>query len=279
MEVVGAALGGELDVRAAVRALGGVVHGGVDAKLFDGLGRRSGQALADGVVNGGAGGNRSVGEEVFVGVEDVAVGGDLAGRIAVEEIVGVDAVHRKAVAGAALAVGEDVLIPEAGVGAGAVEEVGVDAGAQDGELGETAGAERRVVDGQLIENVAVGGVHLIEERSAGDLDSRGHCAGLEVAVDGGGAVALDEDLGVRLRLETFLGNVQGVGAGRQAGDLVGAVSGGGGGLLQVGPEVVSDDFGAWNGRAGGIGYGADDVAEQGLLGQQRSRAGKGQESG
>ena len=139
---------------------------------------------------------------VLAGVENGAVVGDTARRFAVEEIVGLDAVDDEAVAGVALTIGEDVLIAEAGVGARAGEEVGVDAGAQKRELREAAGAERSAFDEFGAERVAVGGVGLVQERRAGNGDAGADFAGLERAVDRCGDAADDGDLIVHFGLES-----------------------------------------------------------------------------
>jgi len=113
VKCVGAGGGVHVDVSAAGRALLGVVHRGVDAKLLNGFRSGRWQSLADGEIRrsgalndfgGGAGGAGNA------GVVDHARGSHLAGAFAVEEIAGIDSVKKERVAGIALAVGPDGLI-------------------------------------------------------------------------------------------------------------------------------------------------------------------------
>ena len=71
----------------------------------------------------------------------------MTGGISIKEIVGADAVEGKTVACIALAVGENCLIAKSGVAARAAQEIGVNAGAENGELCETARAQRRLLNG------------------------------------------------------------------------------------------------------------------------------------
>jgi hypothetical protein len=77
---------------------------------------------------------------------------------------------REAVARIALAVGENGLIAESGIAARAAEEIRMDARTHDGELGETSGPQGRLLNGQLVDNVAIGCVHLIHQRCGGYLN-------------------------------------------------------------------------------------------------------------
>ena len=119
-----------------------------------------------------------------------------------------DAVQRKAVAGVALAVGENRLVAEARVAAGAAQQIRVHAGAQNRQLRKAAGAQRRVLNGQLIDHVAVGGVHLVHQRRGGDFHRGRHRAHCRSAIDGRGAVGVHQHLGVRFGFESFLGKRQ-----------------------------------------------------------------------
>ena len=130
------------DVRAAVVALRCVVLRGVDGDFLNGIRRRSGKSLANRAVHRCAGLDGTARAEVLAGVQHEAVLTHLAGGIAVKQVVGADAVQGKAVAGVAVSVGEDGLIAEAGVGAAAAEEVRMNAGAENRQLREAAGAQR-----------------------------------------------------------------------------------------------------------------------------------------
>ncbi len=112
----------------------------------------------------------------MAGVQREAALGYLARRFSVEQVGGADGVDRERIAGVALAVRPDVLIAEACVGAGAGQQVGIDAGAQDRKLRETAGAERRVLNRGGVEHVANAHVGLVSQGRARDFNGRGHGA-------------------------------------------------------------------------------------------------------
>ena len=187
VDLIGSGLGDHADVGAAVGSLGGVVHGRVDGDFLDGLDRRSGQRLADGVVDGDAldGAARA---ETLAGVEHEAILAHLAGRVSVEQVVGADAIERKTVAGIALPVGENSLVAEAGIGSAAADEIGMHAGTQNGQLRETAGGQRSLLNSGLLDHVAVGRIDLVHQGDRRHFHRGGHRAHLQVAVDGGGAV-------------------------------------------------------------------------------------------
>ena len=128
MKRVRADLGQHANVRAAVVALGSVVLRGVDRDFLNGIGGRSGKSLANRPVHRCAGLDRAARAEVLAGVQHEAVLTDLAGGIAIKQVIGADAVQRKAVAGVAVSVGKDGLIAKARVGAASAEEVRMNAG-------------------------------------------------------------------------------------------------------------------------------------------------------
>ena len=72
----------------------------------------------------------------------------------------------------------------------------MNAGAHDGQLSEAAGAERRSLDGGRIHHVPCGCIHLVHQRRPNDVYLGRHLSDLQAAVDGGGAVAVDQDFGV-----------------------------------------------------------------------------------
>ena len=261
VEDVGAGGGGEIDVGAGGRALFGVVHGGVDADLFDGFGGRCGEGVADGEIDGGGGLDDAAGAGVAdAGVVDDAGGGDLGGGFAVEEVGGVDAVQEKGVGGVALAVGPDGLVAEAGVGAGAAGEFGVDAGGEDGEAGEGAGGERCGFDLGVLEDVAVSGVDGVEQGRGLDGDGFGDGADGELGGQADGAVCLDDDAGETLLREALAGEGEGVGADGEVGEAVGAGGAGLGGAGEAGAFVDGGDSDAGDDAASRVRDGADDVA-------------------
>ena len=270
VNLIRAGLGDHADMRAAVSALRGIVHGRVHADFLDSLHRRRGQRLANGAVNGSAGLDLTARAKVFAGVEHETVLTNLAGGIAVKQIVGVDAVQREAIAGVTLAIGEDGLIPEPRIAAGAAQEIGVDAGTQDGQLRETTGAQRRLLNGQLIDHVPVGSVHLVHQRRRGHFDGGGDGAHLQVAIHRGGAVGVDQDLGVRFGLEPFLGERHPVSAGRNVGRRIRPV-----GLGVLDNFQIRVDVLYVHGRVGyrgarGVFYGARNAA-QNVLRRDRRR--------
>src|SRR5205807_2310723 len=111
----------------------------------------------------------------------------------------------------------------------------------------------RVLNGLLVEHVAGGGVHLVDQRGGDDVDSGGDGSDFELAVDGGGAGAFDEDGGMVLGLEAFLGDGQAVVADGEIGNEVRAVDECRDGDFEIGVEVFDDDSSGGNGRAGRVG--------------------------
>jgi hypothetical protein len=67
---------------------------------------------------------------------------------------------------------------------------------------------------------------LVEQRSSRHGDGCGDGAGLESGVDGGGAVALDENLGIDLSFEAVLGKSNLIVADRKVNKAEGAVAAG-----------------------------------------------------
>ena len=119
----------------------------VDGDFLNGIRRGRGKSLANRAIHRCAGLDGAARAEVFTGIEHEAVFSHLAGGIAVKEVVGADAVQRKAVAGVAVSVGENGLIAQAGVGARSAEKVRMNARAQNRQLREAAGAQRRLLNG------------------------------------------------------------------------------------------------------------------------------------
>ena len=85
--------GENADVRSAIGPLACIVHGGIDCNLLDGLGRRSGESLSNCPIHRSAGLDGAARTEIFADVEDEAVLANRAGGVAVEQIVGADAVQ------------------------------------------------------------------------------------------------------------------------------------------------------------------------------------------
>ncbi len=139
-------------MRAAGCALLGVIHRCVDADLLNGFRSGRGKRVADGEIDRGAGLNHAAAARIaHAGAWAHAVGGHLAGALAVEQVAGVDAVQQKAVAGVALAVGPDGSVAQAGVDAGATGQFGIDAGREDSHPGKAAGGQRDRLDLRSIE--------------------------------------------------------------------------------------------------------------------------------
>lgn len=88
---------------------------------------------------------------------------------------------------------------------------------------ETASTQRSFFDKLLIDHVAIGGVRLVHQRSAIDRDGDIYFARLQRAVHRGGAIALNEDLRVGLRLETVARESDAVGADGEIDDVERAV--------------------------------------------------------
>ncbi len=66
-----------------------------------------------------------------------------------------------------------------------------------------------------VHDIAGGGVGLVHQRCANDVNLGSHFSHFQAAVDSGGAIAIDQDLAVRLGFESLLGERQLVGAGRE----------------------------------------------------------------
>ena len=177
VEGVGPGLGAHIDVRAGGGSLLCVVHGGVDADLLDGLGRRRRHGVADGQVNRGAAGHNAAAAVVGLArVVDDPEGGDLAGALAVEQVAGVHPIDEEAVGGVALPVGPDGRIAQAAVGAGAAGELDVDAGRKRGNAGKAAGRQGDGFQLGFIQHIAHRGVHGVHQRSRVDGHRRGDLA-------------------------------------------------------------------------------------------------------
>src|SRR4029077_17642699 len=130
MHLVGTRFGEYADVGAAVDSLPRIVHGGVHSNLLDRFGRRCWKSLADGVIDGAAGLDLTAAGEILARIQDKPVLSDLAGRVAVKQIVGADPVERKAVAGVPLPVREDGLVAQPGVRSSSTQKVRMNAWAQ-----------------------------------------------------------------------------------------------------------------------------------------------------
>jgi len=272
VEIVGAGGGAHVDVGAAGGTLLGVVHGSVDAKFFDGIGRGSGESLADGEIGrGGAlerlgGSAGDAGGAADAGVVDDAGAGDLTGAFAVEEIAGVNPVEEECVAGVALAIRPDGEIAEAGVDARAAGEFGVDAGRENGDAGKAAGGKRNGLELGFLENVAVGGVDGVHQGAGFNGDGGADLADFEDGVDGGGAIGLHDDGWNSLGFEAVVGEGESVGADGKVYKIVAADAGG---FLCAGKlRVIGDDGdgGIGENAAGGVRDRASDAAES-LLGK------------
>src|ERR1700735_4235954 len=190
-----------VNVRAAVRALLRVVHGGVDSNFRDALRRWRGNGVADGEIDGSAAGTDAPASVVgLAGVIDDAEGLNLAGAFAIEQVAGVDAVEEKGIRGVALAVGPNRRVAKAAIAAGPAWQLCVDARRHDGQAGKAAGGQRNRVDLRLIEHVAVGGVNCIQKGRGFDGDRLAHLADLQGGIYRRCAVGLHKNAWVFLRL-------------------------------------------------------------------------------
>ena len=138
---VGAGDGAHIDVSAAGGSLLRVIHGRVDVKLLNRFRRRRRQSLADRQIR------RCRALDDFrcgaAGTGDASIvhysrRGHLAGALAVEQIAGIDTVQQECVAGVALAIGPDRLIPQSRVYAGSVRQFRVHARRKNRQSRETA---------------------------------------------------------------------------------------------------------------------------------------------
>src|SRR5579859_322097 len=139
MHRIRARLSQDADVRAAVVALCGVVLGGINGDLLNGIGGWGGKGLANRAIHGRTGLDGAARAEVLTGVEHEAVLAYLAGGIAVKDVVSADTVQGKAIAGVPVSVREDGLIAKTRVGATSTKEVRMDARAENCQLRKAAG--------------------------------------------------------------------------------------------------------------------------------------------
>ena len=263
---VGARLGDHADMSAAVGALRGVVHGRVHRNLLDRFHRRSGERLADRIVDRDALDGAAT-AETLAGIEHEPILADLAGRVSVEQIIGADAVHRKTVAGVALSIGENGLIAQPGVGTGPAHEIRVHTGTHNRQLGEAAGCQGCFLNGQLVDHVTVGGIHLVHQCHCRHFDRGGHRTHTQVDVDGGRAVRIHQNFLMSFGVESFLGDGELIGAGRKIRNTVRPVDLRRFRYRKVGGGVDGLDRSAGHGCARRILYRAGNGAEN-LLGLQ-----------
>jgi len=202
-------------------------------------------------VYGCAGLDLPAGAETLTGVQDKTILSDLAGGVSIEQVISADAVQRETVTGVSLAIGEDGLVAEPGVTARSAEEIRMHARTQDGELREAAGSERCLLNGQLVNHVAIGGVHLVHQGHRRHLDRGADRANLQAAIDGTGAVSVHQDLRVGFGLESFLGERERVGARGKIGDRVRTVCLGVFNHLEVGGYIARPHSSLGHGGARG----------------------------
>ena len=107
-------------------------------------------------------------------------------------------------------------------------------------------------DSGLIHHVAVSGVHLVHQRRTDDVDFGGHRTDLQIAVDGGGAIAVDQHFGVAFGVEALLGERELIGAGRQIRNRIGTGGLRTGGDSQVGRDIARRDGDVLHGGSGGV---------------------------
>ncbi len=215
-----------VNVRAAGRALLGVVHGRVHAHLLNGLWGRSRQCLTDcevdrcGALDGGGVRARDSGH---TGIVHDAGRGHLAGAFAVEQVAGVDSVQQEAVAGVTLAISPDGLIPQATVDAGAAGQFGTGSGRKNGQPRETAGRQRHGIDLILFEDVTVRGVHRVQQGGRVHFDDRAYLTDGQRGVDGGGPVGLHRDGRNLFAFKPVVSEGERVGADGQVHEVVAAI--------------------------------------------------------
>ncbi len=191
-------------MRTAVVALCGVVLRGVDGNFLNGIRRRSGKSLSNCPIHRCAGLDGTACTEVFTGVEHEAVFTNLAGRIAVKDVVGADPVQGKAVAGVSVPVREDGLIAKARVRATAAEEVRMNARAENCQLREAAGAQRGRFDGVGINDIADRRIHLVHQRHSGHFYCGADRSHHQSRIHSGRTVAGNQDFRMCLRFEAVL---------------------------------------------------------------------------
>ena len=278
---VGAGSGAHINVRAAGGTLLSVVHRGVDANLLNGFRGGSGKGLSDGEIGRCGALNHAAitaGSSTDARIVHNACGGHLAGALTIEQILGIHAIQQKGVAGIALSVGPDGLIAQAGVRARTGWELGAHSGRKNGQPGEATGWQWNGFELRFVENIAIRGVHGVEQRGFLDGDGRSDLADFQCGVQAYGAIGLNQDGGNFLSFETVVGESESVGADRQVHEFVRAA---GIGLLRSSQRgLIADERHqrVRQHRAAGIGDRAGDSA-QSLLRTRARRAGQSYASG
>ena len=127
------------------------------------------------------------------------------------------------------------------------------------------------MNGQLIDDVSVGDVHLVHERRSGYFHSGGHRAHLQVAIHGGRAVRVYQHLCMRFSLESFLGKRHYVGARRNIAYGIRSIALRVLDHFQIGTDVPRPHGSVGHGRARGVLYGAGDAAQNILRTHRRAQ--------
>jgi hypothetical protein len=143
---IGTGLGCGFDMRASSRPHGGVVHRRTHVDFLNGFDRRSRQRFTNGIEYGAVGLDLAANSENFAGVERESAVCDVAGRVPVEQVVRIHAIEGEQVAGVALAVGYDALIPQTFVRSRSRKEIRTHSWRQDRELGEASRTQRDRLD-------------------------------------------------------------------------------------------------------------------------------------
>ncbi len=264
MEVVGAGLGGDLDLGAGEAAVFGVVVVGDDLDVADGVFGRGDERGA--APDGGDGGD--------------AVDGDAVGLVLAAVGVGLGTIlgGKMPLAGAAGTLGAGELAGAAAGGLGAIAE---DAGGELDELEDVAAGRGEVLDLVGVDVAGDGGGVGVEggKGSPCTVDGGVGAADGELDVDGVGLFGIDDDVVDDLLLEAGGGDGEGVVVGGERVEVVDAAVVGGGGEGAVVVGVGEGEGRVGDDGAGGVGDGALDGGAE--LGVTRAvvKQGDGRESG
>lgn len=143
----------------------------------------------------------------------------------------------------------------------------MDAGTQNGKLREAASAQRRLLDSEMVDYVADGGIGLVHQRRFGNRDRGRDFTRLQGAVYGRGAIALHEDLGMDFGLEAGAGEGNAIDPDGEIGNVERAIRLGRNRLLQAGGQILDLDCCVVDDGAGDIRNRARDGAESLLRGR------------
>ena len=146
-------------------------------------------------------------------------------------------------------------------------------------IAQISSSRKRVIfDGGRIHDITGGRVGLVHQGRADDIDLGGYLTDLQVTVDGGGAIAIDQDLAVGLGFEPLFRERQLIDARGQIRNRIRTAALRVRGDCQVGRSIAGGDGDVGDARTGRVGYSSRDPAKN-LLRVRRSAGHEGERRG